>query len=304
MRINKHVHRIGPPPEPREETVTPIPEPILPLKRGRPRVHADDNARKLASKQKKKEPDRQRMIRGILNKVRQLLSKPDFTSTRFWEMVNADREYMNRLRTNLGQLPYADVLKYYERLISKQRGIFDASGRLPGERSGEASRVNGMSELESILAAVQENLPAKPVSPDGAAPDGGGNSVYTRGDGGFEKLLERAAVAVAERDWGGPRVYEHEMCLTRGELENYILKRYRKGEKDIQFYALVSSIQRGEGAPRIGVEVNHYHGEVYFMMSELEKADKKRGTKARKLTRLAREQRTDRLFSSPPSNPT
>lgn len=299
---------VSPVAEPAPETVQLAP------KIGRPKKYKDDNERKLAHKRSKQEPERQRMIRGIFKKVRALLSKPDFASSRYWKMVHADRQYMTRLREELNQLPYAEVLKYYERLVSRKRGIFDASGRLQGERSGEAPQSGGMSELEVILAAIvrEENggdssvghgADADEVSDDSSDSGGGGAAPRVVRDE-FENLLERAAQVIAEKEWDGPRLYEYKRCESLNELTNHILSRYRKGENGQQIRAAFQSVLIGEGAPRMAQEVNRYHADVYFQIRELEKADKQKGAKARRITRKAREARHDAAFSSSPANPT
>src|SRR5208337_4048162 len=80
-------------------------------------------------------------------------------------------------------------------------------------------------------------------------------------DNSFENLLERAARAVAERDWDGPRVYEMKKCDSIEDLVNHAIARFRDGEGEHQTAALFQSVMVGEGAPRgMWQRVNHYYG--------------------------------------------
>lgn len=302
----------------------PVTEPLVPAvdvdqfpaarkKPGPKPKYANDNERKLAHKKKNQEPERQRMIKSILRKIRAYISKPIPGHTKFWEMVHNNREWLTKLRADLNVLTYVEVKTYYDKVVSK-KGIQDSKGRLPGERSGEASQTGGMSELERIFAAIERDANGHRVRPEGHGAaqfegDSTAESVDSTGHApskapddwyAFEDRLERAAQIVAEREWNGPRVYELMRCESLTELTEHVLARYRAGEKAVLKQHQTAYLYLGEGAPRVWTEVNRYYREVGVLEIELREADKAEGAKARKLARLAREAREDRN-SSPPA---
>ena len=322
----------------KEPVVEPITEPLpvveeplpTPTRMGRPRKHADDNARKRAHKQKLNEPERRRMMARILVKIKKYASKPrtyldsvrlgmePLSEENFKKYTVNIREWLGTMRDALNACSYMEVKRYYDILVSR-KGIADAKGRLPGERSGETPQANGTSELETIIAAIHREegeLPAKPTSPSGTGADSytevtdAGDDKGTAYGGGraisenvFDDLLVRACRVIAEKEFDGPRVYEGAMCKTVGELDEHILSRYHAGEKERRLSWLMHGLAVGEGAPKITHVVNRYYVDILLKISELEWEDKEAGKRARRMTRLAGEARRkafEERLSSPP----
>jgi len=287
----------SPAPPPVEPAAAPTPAPKKP---GPKPKYASDNERKLAYKRRQAEPERQRMIESLLKKVRsyQLRPSPGIANSTFWKIRIQNREWLASLHTNLNACTYVQIKYYYDVLVSRKAGISDSKGRLPGERSGEESQAGGMSEMESIIAAIESGATTQSV---GHGPDEFTviKSTTDLPDSAprisrpvpedwcvAEDRLERAAQLVAEREWGGPRVYEGALCNSLEGLAVHILARYRVGEADNSFMHRSRSLFIGEAAPRFSVGDNRYYREVGVGEYELQKADKAEGVKARKLERL------------------
>ena len=289
----------------------------------RPKLHADDNERKLASKRKRQEPKRQHMIARILAKARKHMSKvrTDITQTARFKKIMEDRDYLIALRADLEPLTYVELKVVYDNLVSR-KAIGDHTGRLPGERSGEAPQTGGMSEIEKIDVALNVDeggaeVIARSSKPSGHGPTSDASRQDAMDEGetstrtsiplpddwyAYENRLEAAALLVAERDWKGPEVYEYKRCESVEELAEHVLARYREKEKAVLTRTLYDQIAIGEGAPRLGgSEYSRYYVEVAQQEDALRTAEKAKGKKARKITRLAREARETRI-TSPPTN--
>lgn len=254
-----------------------IPEPAQ-NKGGRPKKYESDNARKLAHKKSKQEPERQRMIERILARVQKHMSKPStaHADSTFWKVVQQNKDWLKMLRQNLDGCTYVQIKNYYNVLVSK-KGIGDMTGQLPGERSGEAPQSGGMSELERVIAAMWDT-----TTDEVSAPVKHGSH-----DVDWEV---KAAESIAEEEWKGSGVYELKKIESKDALVEHILASARQGEKSTEIAQLVQMLPQGEGAPLRFASGSRYRTELYFRVKELVKADKKKGAKARRMARLAKKQ--------------
>jgi len=261
-------------------------EVVAEVRRGRPRKHVDDNVRKRAHKQKQNEPEKQRMIDSIMRKINAYVSKARTASEsraqqrdplceKTLQKIRLNiREWNQKMRRSLEACTYMEVKRYYDVLVSR-KGIADAKGRLPGERSGEKPQANGMSELETIIAAIHRaegELPAKPVAPGGPGlisdvswqelhQDDTEDSYGTRRAPDPDKeedLRQRAAVLLADKEWDGPRVYEYSLCKSKDELVEYILREDKRVDKEMETQQWMQCIAVGEGAPKVSIRHCRY----------------------------------------------
>lgn len=321
---------VGLPPEPDEASAAvprviepvaaPVPLPTevaeapAPAKRGRKRKYATDNERKLAHKRKMKEPERARMIERILARIRSYLSKPrtDISDSTVQKIYLNHRDWLDRMRASLDGCPYAQIRNYYDVLVSSKNRIADSKGRLPGERSGEAPSADGMSEMETIIAAIDREESGVAVAGEAGGCGADQFEVETDGDDSvtphtltmpdewylFESCLRMAAKFLADKEWFGPSVYEGKYCRSWSELEAHVIAQYRKGEGNKRIASLAQGLS---GGTSFRVETNRYYQCVCLLMSEIVRREREAGKKARKLERLAREARRERN-SSPPLN--
>jgi hypothetical protein len=109
------------------------PEPENTRGPGRPRSHVENAAKQKAYRNRHSDTGRRGLIAWILKKSRS---------------TEPNAKYLRNLRDELLTLPRGELQGVVE--VLKQN--LDAHGRLHNERSGERERLNGMSEIERLLA--------------------------------------------------------------------------------------------------------------------------------------------------------
>jgi hypothetical protein len=127
-----------------------------PAKRGRPRQHVDGAAKQAAYRDrivsKAQDSERRTLLAKILKRVRASLPT---SNLQFGDAVKkSNRERIGRLHIELGQLSVA-ALKTYRETLDRTH---DHTGRMWGERSGEADRQHGQSEIEQIISRRQHDV--------------------------------------------------------------------------------------------------------------------------------------------------
>ena len=296
----------------------------VPRKRGRPQIHADPNAAKLASKKKLRQQDTVPLIEAILRRLRGYQSKlaKGLAGETRAEIIRNSKEQLAKLKEELLLLPHADVRVYYDRLCSRHLGISDSAGRLQGERSGEAPQRNGMSEMENIIATIQREdgeLPAKPVGPSGHGADASEDN-RDEDDGDAPALplrveyhLEDAVERVADEVWNSfdvgstvasiPIVYDDRVIRSLSELKEHVTSRFREGQKTLQklseseeaFSEMLLPVYVMDLADgfvkdmRKKLTENLLFHRVNIAMDELQKESRQQDRKTRRLERLGRE---------------
>jgi hypothetical protein len=279
--------------------------------------------RKQIHRDKEREADKLKLIAAIVRRAKLGLTTASKTVSphRAQEIYHENKERLRELHKDLSALPLKDVRIYYDKLVSK-KGIQDLHGMLQGERTGEAPRKHGMSEMETIHAAIQQSeggpeCAARSSGPQGSAPtsydkpdagDDGSASVkiVTPSRDNFDVLLDRAIEKMADALWLKNQTScecGHAITCRQG-LVNHLHERFEAGEKswetaDAYNELLASASCQLPGAAFASLlswrDRNPHHADIRVMMTEVEEEDRQAGLKARRIERLTREARRGRL---------
>jgi len=127
--------------------------------------------RKRNQYERQHEPEKRQLVANILKIMKRQMAVPAHSGDvrRQSSTESVQKENRIRLRTlhsELTALSVSDVQKYAETLKKAP----DSHGRLHNERSGEGPRINGMSEMERIIAAQERNEHGGRARPQGHGP--------------------------------------------------------------------------------------------------------------------------------------
>jgi hypothetical protein len=153
-----------------------INEPVLfvPKRRGPKTKHGvvmTPAERKRRQRERQSEPEKRQLVANILKIMKRQMTVPAHAGDlrRQSSTESVQKENRIRLRTlhsELTALSVSDLRKYAETL----KDAPDSHGRLHNERSGEGPRINGMSEMERIIAAQERNEHGGKTRPQGHGP--------------------------------------------------------------------------------------------------------------------------------------
>jgi len=154
----------------------PTTEPALfvPKRRGPKPKHGyvmTPTERKRNQYERQREPEKRQLVAKILKIMKRQMTVPahdeDLKRRSSTDKVNEDnRIRLRRLRDELTLLSVIDLRKYAKTLKEAP----DSHGRLHNERSGEGPRINGMSEMERIIAAQERGEHGGRARPQGHGP--------------------------------------------------------------------------------------------------------------------------------------
>jgi hypothetical protein len=131
---------------------------VTPIERGpgQPRIHADNAAKQRAYRRRGEDSERRNLIAWILKKT----WSTAVDARRNFAEREAQRKYRRKLHDELLTLSVNELHISVEIL---KRNL-DLHGRLHNERSGERDRLNGMSEIERLLARKERSENQRKVS--------------------------------------------------------------------------------------------------------------------------------------------
>jgi hypothetical protein len=112
---------------------------------GRPRLHGNNAAKQKAYRARLADPERRSLVAWLLKKSRTVLD---------------GRQYQRKLHGELILLSVIDL----RRSVAVLKENLDACGRITNERSGERERLNGMSEIERLIAQKNQRENGSNVS--------------------------------------------------------------------------------------------------------------------------------------------
>jgi len=121
------------------------PEPADSRGPGRPRIHADNAEKQRAYRNRRADPERRGLIAWVIKKSRS---------------VEHNRAYQRKLREELLTVTLDDL----RTIVQTLKQNLDTHGRLHNERSGEGERLNGISEIERLLARKEQRRNGHQVS--------------------------------------------------------------------------------------------------------------------------------------------
>jgi len=238
--------------------------------RGRPRKYEDDATKQAAYRErlatrvaaKRQDADRRTALAEILKRVKHGMF--DSKSAQFGHEIKKDnRLRLARLRDELKEVSLGSLKEYLETLETAP----DLNGRLRNERSGEAERIGGQSEIERIIGARQYDVSLGESDrqdpklsagfrsrPEGSAPDEfeqdgtaddansvrSGFAIGITGRSASEKQTDAAIARII-----GQMIYKPSIrgaqCLFCDEVfsielaaENHLLEQYEQGRKHIE----------------------------------------------------------------------
>jgi hypothetical protein len=185
-------------------------------KRGRPRKHVNNGAKTAAYRRreqnKKEDAERREIVGWLIRRCKAMLPIPskDKSESSAHTVRAENRQYLKTFEGHLIQLS-AESLQQFKNVLEQTP---DSHGRLHNERSGEADRSMGLSEIEQILAAQERSkfFGGRRVGPFGCGPD----SYETRDadDPGIRKVEGKAPSASSHL----PKAQPQSPCVTRSKM--------------------------------------------------------------------------------------
>jgi hypothetical protein len=185
-------------------------------KRGRPRKHANDAAKmaayRLREQKKREDAMHTRVVAWLIKRCKTMLASPskkpsNKTSESVDTILAKNRQYLREFEKNLFALPI-DELKKVKNICEQAP---DSHGRLHNERSGDAGRKMGLSEIERILDA-RRAFGGRKVGPIGRGPDS--YETTDADDPGIRKWGPKVPATSPRL----PHVQSESTCVTRSKM--------------------------------------------------------------------------------------